>query len=1038
MSKAQNKQAASPYATLMSQLGQEGAVTISAPGPSRRLVASMLARLVGRPLEFAGAGEPEGAAADMDDGVSLTTKDADEVRAALSRIAHLVKKEALGGHAGAMDLGASSPLSSTIVLGVLSTMGLSRNGAAILQVAISPGSANEGPKSAHAYTAELRVLPLGDGVDGTEAPVAVPLPSLASAFSRAAVVLEDSCWAIFCHPDSPYCDPAVQWALLEAEASRWSSMNSSALADDIKAAGAVQAITDAVAAMVEHQVTKVHTTHGRKKRKIEDAGAYVPGSAKERAALRKLHVSSEDLSVLELATKLVRLTGEATARETGKAYLAERPDGRSGFVAIWPAAVMMLGNSRWTGSLRANAQNVLRAVKSAAEHQDQAGSPTAVDQDAAAPVTSEEILQAFAPALKTMVGQVEGFLQAAQQCAAGATAIRRAHVLRTKGAAAQEAGLAPEEDDTLLLGLYDPSRAGKFDEALEKSISESLLLELSRLGGSGVAGVGGGVGVGGFGGAAVAQDIMRKSLDEVATGVQAGIVSRLSAAADRSNSYLLTRLVRDLQNSLAGCLAGFTDAMVVLGGGALDTWMVGAVGRAWSEHEGASGSKKTAGKLGYQQRLKQLLAGYRQQSLPFHRAGGRDTDDIDSPEAFIRSFGLKRLEFGEYVTDARRLDLMRRSAASLRDLADALGVSDGELSLGGGLSVALGSRGRGGKNAPKAHYELTNNVVAMTRDGGDGSLAHEFGHALDHRGSLASLASKIGTGELPGDVEEALRVLRRVMLTSTREDFVARREAELTMLREWKKEEHDVYTLRIKLIKEETGPKITEAQKNYDEIFQKRRIEHAESLQSSNSSETSSKGAAAFVVTDYPDLVEARRVKQDLESERRLALLAEEPRRLLINSLARDINDLNGELYGAGKSSPEGFRGLRESRLSRRGRCLPLKALASAADGLPGVYPSRFVDHAAAFDAAEGSAKEPYWASEPELFARAFETYVSGRLRGVGIQNNYLAKEHSLQETPPTTQTAFPTGTERAQIDHAFEDLLAALRRNGHFAKTPG
>ena len=51
-----------------------------------------------------------------------------------------------------------------------------------------------------------------------------------------------------------------------------------------------------------------------------------------------------------------------------------------------------------------------------------------------------------------------------------------------------------------------------------------------------------------------------------------------------------------------------------------------------------------------------------------------------------------------------------------------------DISLGGGLAIAFGARGRG--NA-MAHYELDKNVINMTKKRGAGSLAHEWGHAMD-------------------------------------------------------------------------------------------------------------------------------------------------------------------------------------------------------------------------------------------------------------------------------------------------------------------
>jgi hypothetical protein len=70
-----------------------------------------------------------------------------------------------------------------------------------------------------------------------------------------------------------------------------------------------------------------------------------------------------------------------------------------------------------------------------------------------------------------------------------------------------------------------------------------------------------------------------------------------------------------------------------------------------------------------------------------------------------------------------------KASKRLVDLADVLGIKPEDISLGGQLGLAIGARGTG--NA-LAHYEPELKVINLTRAGGVGSLAHEWGHALDH------------------------------------------------------------------------------------------------------------------------------------------------------------------------------------------------------------------------------------------------------------------------------------------------------------------
>lgn len=99
-------------------------------------------------------------------------------------------------------------------------------------------------------------------------------------------------------------------------------------------------------------------------------------------------------------------------------------------------------------------------------------------------------------------------------------------------------------------------------------------------------------------------------------------------------------------------------------------------------------------------------------------------------------YGLRGGEFGNYTTSKDRLGSINMAYDAFEDLFTAMGISHKDIGLGGELAIAFGARGRG--NA-MAHYEPFKNVINMTKKRGAGSLAHEWGHALD-----AYLAKKTG------------------------------------------------------------------------------------------------------------------------------------------------------------------------------------------------------------------------------------------------------------------------------------------------------
>lgn len=110
---------------------------------------------------------------------------------------------------------------------------------------------------------------------------------------------------------------------------------------------------------------------------------------------------------------------------------------------------------------------------------------------------------------------------------------------------------------------------------------------------------------------------------------------------------------------------------------------------------------------------------------PDYRAG----QHVEGPD-YLKEFGLRGGEFGLWVSQDERQDVLDRGFDSFRDIAAAFSLESANISLGGTLAIAFGARGRGGHAA--AHYEPDRKVINLTKPSGEGCLAHEWGHALDH------------------------------------------------------------------------------------------------------------------------------------------------------------------------------------------------------------------------------------------------------------------------------------------------------------------
>jgi hypothetical protein len=118
-------------------------------------------------------------------------------------------------------------------------------------------------------------------------------------------------------------------------------------------------------------------------------------------------------------------------------------------------------------------------------------------------------------------------------------------------------------------------------------------------------------------------------------------------------------------------------------------------------------------------------------SLPLEqlRRSGQGLPDPPAIERVSVELGITGLEFGNYVSRREGERLARLTAEAFTDLRHLLGDWVVPLCRQGNLSVALGSRGKG-KSC--AHYEPALRVINLTKSRGDGSLAHEFAHFLDH------------------------------------------------------------------------------------------------------------------------------------------------------------------------------------------------------------------------------------------------------------------------------------------------------------------
>lgn len=131
-------------------------------------------------------------------------------------------------------------------------------------------------------------------------------------------------------------------------------------------------------------------------------------------------------------------------------------------------------------------------------------------------------------------------------------------------------------------------------------------------------------------------------------------------------------------------------------------------------------------------------------------------------------YGLRAFEFGNWLSQQDRVNYLSGLGLALFDLSRLLEFPAKKLSIKGKLAVSFGARGRG---RALAHFEPQTFTINLTRysrpqkvkyrpqrfrrvnlilnDGGVGSFAHEYGHALDYFGGMH--IEKGSTYSLSGD-----------------------------------------------------------------------------------------------------------------------------------------------------------------------------------------------------------------------------------------------------------------------------------------------
>lgn len=434
----------------------------------------------------------------------------------------------------------------------------------------------------------------------------------------------------------------------------------------------------------------------------------------------------------------------------------------------------------------------------------------------------------------------------------------------------------------------------------------------------------------------------------------------------------------------------------------------------------------------------------------------RDGRDVTAQE-LLETFGFRGIEFGNWVTQAERQDVINAAFDGFCDLTELLEIDRKHIGFNGKLGLAFGARGSG---QACAHFEPAYNAINLTRTKGAGALAHEWAHALDLNSN--NMASKGYLSEANGLNYQFEASEARFNWLSTRGDIREMTDEELAeqahicqeKIKRW--DEHASDWLLGILCRRSTISKLVHGENGV--LIQNT---SADRELANNLYQEAWTIALEDGKNGYWDLQEAVIDYITKKSEALIPLTAEQ--------MKRSPRELRA---GYAKTQKTGFEQIElsiRSRLLEQGRLdvfkmsseeiadyvqqeaerihevRPYQSLAVSINQVVGQLASkagmvngRNVIHTDFFKEAkklDAKRSKPYWGKTIELFARAFESYVFDQLEAQGCKNNYLVstkKADGYFSGPQWVGNPYPAGAERKFINgHMHNYLRSQISRLG-------
>jgi hypothetical protein len=371
-----------------------------------------------------------------------------------------------------------------------------------------------------------------------------------------------------------------------------------------------------------------------------------------------------------------------------------------------------------------------------------------------------------------------------------------------------------------------------------------------------------------------------------------------------------------------------------------------------------------------------------------------------NPDEFLTKFNFSGIEFGNWLPGKEREVVVSHALTALDDLASVLNIDASHISLNGTLSLAFGSRGT---KAGMAHYEDARKVIALTRIKGAGSLAHEFGHAIDsfvgcHLNADGYLSQ---ANQVIGETNPVLLAYRKL--------------AGLMCYKQDAKKSEKIYEAHINRVyvssstwcnndfKLANSGITQEGRAEIGKIVDKVFSDEAAHLREFIKNLPADLNRNAFFLAVSENSLKTRGLLQNVQTQCAPYLdgIVVQSRKKAFNAIANNLAVLSQYIFPYYVATHNTFHAANR-------------------------HDSDFLEQAKLLDGG----KKTYFSDGKELLARSFEQYVFYKLKDAGIRSEYLV--HSVEHDRFSTDKGYvanpyPSEAERVKLSEAFDELFVAI-----------